>query len=138
VHLPGARTAAFLDAQSCQKPSGADALHTTKINHLLCALRFMHYLKVMGRDKVGAFIAFSDVDRWLNDWIGRYVHDPNIPYPEEGSAECPLVQGRVEVRPPAGGRGPYEIIAWLNVRYQLEKAWPRAMRFVGELPTRFM
>ena len=35
-----------------------------------------HYLKVMGRDKIGSFMEASNVETWLNRWIQNCTSTP--------------------------------------------------------------
>ena len=58
IHCKGKDFAAFMGAQSCQKPkkydregATANADLSTKLNHILCVSRFAHFLKVMARNQ---------------------------------------------------------------------------------------
>jgi type VI secretion system protein ImpC len=128
----------FMSAHSCHKPpqyadaaANADAEWSAQVNLLLCASRFMHYLKIMVRDRIGPMTS-ADCERWLNEWIRNFCVDP------EGTtqalqAQRPLTDARIEVRPMPGKPGRYELTAYLRPHYQLEDLH-RAMRLVAELP----
>ncbi len=140
LHCKNRDFAAFLGAQSCQKPktyfdadANANAELSTKFNYLLCVSRFAHYLKMMARDKIGSDLERADVERWLNDWIGNYVCDPTTAG-EETRAKCPLSDARVEVREVAGRPGWYEAVAHLRPHFQLETL-TASMRLVAQVPT---
>jgi type VI secretion system protein ImpC len=140
LHCKGKDFAAFLGAQSCQKPkqyfdpaANANAELSAKFNYIMCVSRFAHYLKVMARDKIGSFMEVKDCERWLNDWIKNYV----IGNPEEASdeqkAKRPLADARVDVREVKGKPGWYEAVAYLRPHFQLETL-TTSMRLVAEVP----
>src|SRR5947209_2311499 len=67
--------AVFMGAQSCQKPksyfdpaANANAELSTKFNLLLCTSRFVHYLTVVARDRIGSFMDRGKCEGWLSDW----------------------------------------------------------------------
>ena len=101
---------------------------------MMCTSRFAHYLKVMARDKIGAFMETSDCERWLNDWIRNYCVDPKGAS-DELKAKRPLSEARVDVRPVEGKPGWFEAVAYLRPHFQLE-ALTTSMRLVAEIPKR--
>jgi type VI secretion system protein ImpC len=132
-------TAVFMGAQSCQKsPKYFDQAANTnaelyaEINVVLCLSRFVHYLKLMARDSIGAFVESMDCGRWLNKWIANYVVDPNGAS-DELKAKRPLAEAWVEVRPREGKPGWYEVVAYLGPHFQFEDM-TLAMRLVAEIP----
>jgi type VI secretion system protein ImpC len=140
IHAKNRDFAAFMGAQSCQKPkqymsadANANAELSAKFNYILCVSRFAHYLKVMARDKIGSFMEVKDCERWLNDWIQNFV----LPNPEsageESKAKKPLADAKVEVREVPGKPGYYEAVAYLRPHFQLE-ALSTSMRLVAEIP----
>jgi type VI secretion system protein ImpC len=129
-----------MGTQSSQKPktyfdpvANANAELSTKLNYLLCVSRFAHYLKVMGRDKIGSFMEVSDCSRWLNDWIMNFVVSNPENVGEETKAKKPLSEAKVEVREVKGKPGWYEAVAWLRPHFQLETL-TTSMRLVAEVP----
>ena len=64
---------------------------------MLCASRFAHLLKVMGRDMVGAFRTADEIERQLNAWLQGYVNT-NINSTADSRARFPLLEGNVQVR----------------------------------------
>jgi len=140
LHKKGTDIAAFMGAQSCQKPktyfdpvANANAELSTKFNLILNTSRFAHYLKVMARDKIGSFMELGDCSVWLNDWINQYVVGNPQEVGEATKARCPLADAKVEVRPVKGKPGSYEAIAYLRPHYQLETL-TTSMRLVAEVP----
>jgi len=131
--------AVFIGARSCQKPpkyvdqaANANAELLAEINVVLCLSRFVHYLKLMARDNIGAFVESMDCGRWLNKWIANYVVDPNGAS-DELKAKRPLSEARVEVRPVQSRQGGYELVAYLQPHFQFG-CIALAMRIVAEIP----
>ena len=140
IHYKNRDCAAFIGAQSCQKPKDyfdkaakANAELSTKLNFMLCVSRFAHYLKVMVRDKIGSFMETADCATWLNNWIQNFVLGNPIGAAEELKAKRPLAEARIEVQPVAGKPGYYEAVAYLRPHFQLE-ALSTSMRLVAEVP----
>ncbi|MGL5096252.1 MAG: type VI secretion system contractile sheath large subunit, partial [Planctomycetia bacterium] len=76
LHAKNKDFAAFMGAQSCQKPkqyfdpaANSNAELSAKFNYILNVSRFAHYLKVMARDKIGSHMTHIACQDWLNDWI---------------------------------------------------------------------
>ncbi len=139
LHAKNTDFAAFLGAQSCQKPktyfeedANANAELSAKVNYLMCVSRFAHYLKVMARDKIGSSMECSECQEWLNDWISNYVCDPTTAG-DETKAERPLSEARVEVAEIPGRPGWYEAVAYLRPHFQMETLGA-SMRLVAEVP----
>jgi type VI secretion system protein ImpC len=117
----------FMSAQSCQLPqtyfdpaANANAELAAKLNLLLCTSRFAHYLKVMARDKRGAFMEPKAYRKWLNEWIRNYCVDPSEAS-GTGRAERPLSDALINVRPVDGGKpGWFEAVAYLRPHFQCE------------------
>ena len=82
----------------------ANARLSAQINSMLCAARFAHLLKVMGRDMVGSFRTADEIERQLNRWLQDYVNT-NINSTSELRARFPLVEGNVQVRERPGKPG---------------------------------
>jgi type VI secretion system protein ImpC len=140
LHGKDSDFAVFLGAQSCQKPkqyfdpaANANAELSAKLNHILCASRFVQYLKVMVRDRIDSFHSVQDCERWLNEWIRHYVVADTGRAGNESRVRSPLADARVEVREGKGKSGRYEVVAWLRPYFQLETL-TASMRLVAEVP----
>ena len=79
-HRKNSDFAAFIGAQSLQKPqeyddpdATANANLAARLPYLFASCRFAHYLKCIVRDKIGSFKEREDMERWLNKWIMNYV-----------------------------------------------------------------
>ena len=80
VHRKNTDKAAFIGAQSVYKPKLMDKPEATasenlsaRIPYMFAVSRFAHYLKCMVRDKIGSTKEQEQLERWLNNWIVRYV-----------------------------------------------------------------
>jgi type VI secretion system protein ImpD/type VI secretion system protein ImpC len=111
----------------------ANARLSAQINSMLCAARFAHLLKVMGRDMVGAFRTADEIERQLNAWLQEYVNT-NINSTAESRARFPLVEGNVQVRERLEKPGVFGCTIHLRPHYQLDDI-ATAFHLVTELAT---
>jgi type VI secretion system protein ImpC len=94
IHRKNSDFAAFIGAQSLQKPAEYDDPDATananlaaRLPYLFATCRFAHYLKCIVRDKIGSFKERDDMQRWLNEWIMNYVDgDPAHSSEDQGPA----------------------------------------------------
>ena len=105
IHKKNSDFAAFIGAQSLQKPSEYDDPDATananlaaRLPYLFATCRFAHYLKCIVRDKIGSFKEREDMERWLNKWIINYV-DGDPAHFERDDQSPPAAGGG------GGGRG---------------------------------
>jgi type VI secretion system protein ImpC len=141
VHRKNSDFAAFIGAQSLQKPAEYDDPDATananlaaRLPYLFASSRFAHYLKCMVRDKVGSFSSASSMQRFLSDWIGNYV----VSNPESAGqliqAQKPLSAAEVIVEEVEGNPGYYTSKFFLKPHYQLE-GMSISLRLVSKLPS---
>ena len=102
VHRKNTGTAAFISAQSLQKPrqyddpaATANANLSARLPYLFACCRFAHYLKCMVRDKVGSSMDKAQLSKWLQEWLLGYVDGSPDRSSEEWKAAHPLVNARV-------------------------------------------
>jgi type VI secretion system protein ImpC len=139
-HWKNTDYAVFVGAQSLQKPAEYDDPDATananlgaRLPYLFATCRFAHYLKCIVRDKVGSFMERSDMERWLNNWITKYVTtDPTAS--EEVKARYPLSAAEVVVEDIEGNPGYYSAKFFLRPHYQLE-GLTVSLRLVSKLPS---
>lgn len=137
-HAADTEFSAFYGNQSVQKPKKYDeqaatinARISSMLQYMLCVSRFAHYLKVIGRDKVGSFAEASDVEDFLHRWIQQYVIiDDNAS--DSVKAEYPLREAKIEVRERPGKPGNYVCVAHLRPHFQLDEL-VASVRLVTEL-----
>ena len=109
----------------------ANARLSSQVNSMLCAARFAHLLKVMGRDMVGAFRTSDEIERQLNSWLQGYVNT-NINSTSESRARFPLIEGSVQVRERLEKPGVFGCTMHLRPHYQLDDV-AAAFHLVTEL-----
>jgi len=138
-HYKNTDYSVFFGAQSIQKPkkydrpeATANAAISARLPYLMATSRFAHYLKVMGRDKIGSFMEAADCERWLNRWIQNYVNSNENAGPDL-KARFPLREARVEVKDIPGRPGAYNAIAYLRPWLQMEEL-TTSMRLVARIP----
>jgi type VI secretion system protein ImpC len=127
VHRKNTDKAAFIGAQSVYKPKLMDKPEATasenlsaRIPYMFAVSRFAHYLKCMVRDKIGSTKEKDQLERWLNNWIIRYVDADPKNSSEELKARKPLAGARVTVVPNEENPGYYSASVWLRPHFQLE------------------
>jgi type VI secretion system protein ImpC len=141
IHRKNSDFAAFIGAQSLQKPAEyddpdatANAALAARLPYLFACNRFAHYLKCMVRDKVGSFKSRDEMERWLNKWIGNYVDGDPANSSEEIKARRPLAAAEVVVEEVEGAPGYYQSKFFLKPHYQLE-GLSVSLRLVTKLPS---
>ncbi len=139
-HYKGTDYAVFFGAQTTQKPkkydrpeATANAAISARLPYMMATSRFAHYLKIMGRDKVGSFMEATDCEKWLNRWIINYVNG-NPDAGQDMKAKYPLAEAKVEVREIPGKPGSYNAVAWLRPWLQMEEL-TTSLRMVARIPT---
>jgi type VI secretion system protein ImpC len=141
VHRKNSDFAAFIGAQSLQKPAEYDDPDATananlaaRLPYLFACSRFAHFLKCIVRDKVGSFKEKEDMARWLNDWIMNYVDGDPANSSQEVKARRPLAAAEVTVEEIPGNPGYYSSKFFLRPHYQLE-GLTVSLRLVSKLPS---
>jgi type VI secretion system protein ImpC len=141
VHRKNSDFAAFIGAQSLQKPAEYDDPDATananlaaRLPYLFATCRFAHFLKCIVRDKIGSFKEKDEMAAWLNKWISNYVeHNPKLAS-EEDKARRPLAAAEVHLEEIEGNPGYYASKFFLRPHYQLE-GLTVSLRLVSKLPS---
>lgn len=141
VHRKNSDFAAFIGAQSLQKPfeyddpdATANARLAARLPYLFACCRFAHYLKCIVRDKVGTFKERDDMQRWLQNWIMKYVDGDPAHSTELTKARKPLAAAEVVVQEVEGNPGYYTSKFSLRPHYQLE-GLTVSLSLVSKLPS---
>ncbi len=141
VHRKNSDFAAFIGAQSLQKPAEYDKPAATsnanlaaRLPYLFACCRFAHYLKSIARDKIGTFKERADMERFLQDWINQYVDGDPANSPDYVKREKPLAEAKVEVEEVEANPGYYTSKFYLRPHYQLE-GLTASLRLVSKLPS---
>jgi type VI secretion system protein ImpC len=139
-HWKNTDYAVFVGAQSLHKPTEYDDPDATananlgaRLPYLFATTRFAHYLKCIVRDKIGSFKERDDMQRWLNDWISKYVVSSESAS-DEMRASYPLREAEVVVEEVPGNPGYYTSKFYLRPHFQLE-GLTVSLRLVSKLPS---
>jgi type VI secretion system protein ImpC len=141
IHRKNSDFAAFIGAQSLQKPAEyddpdatANAALAARLPYLFASCRFAHYLKCIVRDKIGSFKERAEMEKWLSNWILQYVDGDPANSSEDTKARKPLAAAEVVVDEVEGNPGYYSAKFYLRPHYQLE-GLTVSLRLVSKLPS---
>lgn len=141
LHKKNSDLAAFIGAQSLQKPAEYDDPDATananlaaRLPYLFATCRFAHYLKCIVRDKIGSFKERDEMQKWLQKWVMQYVDGDPTNSSEETKARKPLAAAEVVVDEVEGNPGYYTSKFFLRPHYQLE-GLTVSLRLVSKLPS---
>jgi type VI secretion system protein ImpC len=141
IHRKNSDFAAFIGAQSLQKPAeyddsdaSANAALAARLPYLFASCRFAHYLKCIVRDKIGSFKERAEMEKWLSNWILQYVDGDPANSSEDTKARKPLAAAEVVVDEVEGNPGYYSAKFYLRPHYQLE-GLTVSLRLVSKLPS---
>ncbi len=128
----------FYSNQAVQRPKTYDrpsanvnARLSAMLQYILCVSRFSHYVKVMGRDRVGSFVTAEECEEFLQRWLLNYCSAVDGASPGQ-KAKYPLREGRVSVRETPGRPGVYSCTVHLQPHAQLDQVIT-SFRLVTEL-----
>jgi len=140
IHKKNSDFAAFIGAQSLQKPqeyddpaATANANLAARLPYLFASCRFAHYLKCMVRDKIGSTMTRDQLQGWLTNWLMRYIDGSPNSSSEEYKASHPLAEGRVVIEEDESNPGYYSSKIFLKPHYQLE-GLTVSLRLVSRMP----
>jgi type VI secretion system protein ImpC len=141
IHRKNSDIAAFIGAQSLNKPAEYDDPDATananlaaRLPYMFACCRFAHYLKCIVRDKIGSFKERAAMEKWLSNWILNYVDGDPANSSEETKARKPLAAAEVVVEEVEGNPGYYNSKFFLRPHYQLE-GLTVSLRLVSKLPS---
>jgi type VI secretion system protein ImpD len=126
-HCKDTPLAAFYSTPSLQRPKRYDTAAATTnarlsamLQYMLCVARFGHYIKVIGRDKIGRFADRAECETFLQRWVLQYVTATDDASAET-KATYPLREARVEVQEQQGKPGSFRCVMHLRPHFQLEE-----------------
>lgn len=123
----GSEISAFYSNSSLHDPAEytteiakTNARLSAMIQYMLCVSRFGHYLKVIGRDRIGSIISAQDCQRVFQNWLNQYTTS------SEGAsnvlkARYPLSESRVEIHEQPGRIGYFTCVVHLKPHFQLDQ-----------------
>ncbi|MBK1836601.1 type VI secretion system contractile sheath large subunit [Azospirillum sp. YIM B02556] len=109
----------------------ANARLSAMLRYMFCVARFAHFLKVMVRDRVGAFVTPEQCERDLQSWLHGYCLG-NDDASMDQKARYPLREGSIQVRSVPGKPGNYQCIIHLRPHFQLDQVFS-TFKLVTEL-----
>jgi type VI secretion system protein ImpD len=117
---------AFYNNQSIQQPKEhsvgevrVNLKLSSMLQHILCASRIAHYVKIIIRDKVGSFMSADDCEKLLTDWLFNYTTGREDMEWEE-QARYPLREAKVQVKEHPMKPGEFICSIHLKPHYQLD------------------
>ena len=141
IHKKNSDFAAFIGAQSLQKPqeyddpaATANANLAARLPYLFASCRFAHYLKCMVRDKIGSTKTKAQLESWLQNWLMQFVDGSPDMSSEEYKATHPLAEASVQLEANEENPGYYSAKFYLRPHYQLE-GLTASLRLVSRVPT---
>jgi type VI secretion system protein ImpC len=140
IHKKNSDFAAFIGAQSLQKPTEYDDPAATansnlsaRLPYLFATCRFAHYLKCMVRDKIGSTMTRTQLEGWLQTWLIKFVDGAPDSSSEAYKATHPLAEAMVTVEEDESNPGYYSTKIYLKPHYQLE-GMNVSLRLVSRMP----
>lgn len=119
-HLQDTGDAAVFSWPSVQNPKAydrpaatANARISSRLQYMLGVSRFAHYVKILGRDKIGSFDEGDQMESFLHNWLMKYA-TPDANISPENRARFPLREAAVQVRPLPGKPGAYQCVLHLS------------------------
>ncbi len=135
----GTEDACFFGGATVQQPkqytssaANQNAQASALLPYVLAASHFAHYIKKIGREKVGGFQTRAGLEKTLNDWISGYVL-LNDDAPQSAKARYPLREARIDVTESADQVGAYNATVFLRPHFQLEEL-TASIRLVASIP----
>lgn len=102
------------------KLSTVNARLSAMLQYILCVARFAHYIKVIGRDKVGGYQSAEHCEQELQRWLHNYT-TASTEASTDVRARHPLREARIQVREKRGEPGRYYSIIQLQPHFQLDQ-----------------
>jgi type VI secretion system protein ImpD len=111
--------------------STVNARLSAMLQYILCVARFAHYIKVIGRDKVGGYVSAEACEQDLQRWLHNYTTaSEDASY--EVRARRPLREARIKVKEKRGEPGRYYSVIQLQPHFQLDQM-VTSVKLVAEL-----
>jgi type VI secretion system protein ImpC len=138
VHYKNTNYAVFIGSQTTQKPktftdpdATSNAAISARLPYIMASSRIAHYLKVMGRDKLGSNLEAPDIQKELQSWIDQYTNSGAIG--NEERSKTPLCESVINVVEQPGKPGAYSAVAHLRPWLQMEEL-TTSVRMVAKIP----
>ena len=93
---------------------------STMLQYIFCVSRFAHYLKLLGREKLGTYSSAELCERDLQKWLHQYTASGDSTS-DSVRSKYPLYSGQVKVKEMIGKPGSYSSIIQLQPHFQLDQ-----------------
>ncbi len=114
-----------------QQGAAMNAQLSSMLQYTLCVSRIAHYIKVMGRDKVGRYQNAETIESDFQRWLHQYTTGSDEAS-DELRAKYPLNEARIQVKEKQGSPGHYYSIIHLRPHFQLDQM-VTSIRLITEL-----
>jgi type VI secretion system ImpC/EvpB family protein len=108
-----------------------DVVVSTMVPYLLCICRFAHYLKIIGRNRIGGFSSAAELEKYLQDWIHHYCGHSDAANLNQ-LIKYPLKEAFIQVTEDSHQSGNYLCNLDIRPNYHIEKINTR-LRFVTNI-----
>jgi type VI secretion system protein ImpD len=131
----------FYSNASVQKPPKYELLEdninaklSSMLQYILCVSRFAHYIKVLGREKIGSLHSAEACQRELQLWLHKYTTASDVSS-DDVRSKYPLRSAQVQVKEIRGKPGHFYSIIQLQPHFQLDQM-VSSIKLVTELTSR--
>lgn len=102
------------------KGANVNARLSSMLQYTLCVSRIAHYIKVMGRDRIGSYQDAQSIERDFQTWLHKYT-TASDEASDELRAKYPLNEARIKVTEKLGSPGNYYSVIHLRPHFQLDQ-----------------
>jgi len=102
------------------KSANVNAKLSSMLQYVLCVSRFAHYIKLLGREKIGSFQTADACQREINNWLHQYTTATESAS-DEINSRAPLRSANIKVKAIPGKPGHYYSIIQLQPHFQLDQ-----------------
>ncbi|RWX57234.1 type VI secretion system contractile sheath large subunit [Photobacterium chitinilyticum] len=136
--VPHTENLVFLSNSSVNQPENhelegvqVNARISSMLQYVMCVSRFAHYIKVMGRDRLGGFSTAESLEREFQQWLLNYTMSSDG-VSDEMSSRYPLNEARIQIKEKSGQPGHYYSVIHLRPHFQLDQM-VSTIRLITEL-----
>ncbi|MFP8968219.1 type VI secretion system contractile sheath large subunit [Pokkaliibacter sp. CJK22405] len=136
--VPRTNNLVFLSNSSLMKPkryssdlATVNVQLSSMLQYTLCVSRIAHYIKHLGRDKVGKYESAGTIENELQRWLHQYTTASDTAS-DEVRARYPLGEAKIKVKAKAGEPGHYYSVIRLRPHLQMDQM-VSSVRLVTEL-----
>ncbi|MGI9949257.1 type VI secretion system contractile sheath large subunit [Vibrio hyugaensis] len=104
---------------------------SSMLQYTLCVSRIAHYIKVMGRDKIGSYQDSFAIQRDFQHWLHQYT-TASDEASDELRAKYPLNEASISVKEKRDAPGNYYSVIYLRPHFQLDQM-VSAIKLITEL-----